>query len=174
MKNHPQKLFIISPQFSLWTGLASQTAQKQKSHTTYSPLMQDWVFRLGWGGNHHFFSSNTNVTSSTMIQIWKWWGQNFMNYFVKYTFSKKATKLVEIFTVDLTSWIKYQINVEDFSIFVAFSEYVAYIVESFGHNNNVRRLFFSLAFDPSLFKKFIAVDREHDFLVQIGHLFSNF
>ena len=49
-----------------------------------------------------------------------------------------------------------------------------YIVESFGHNNNVRRLFFSLTFDPSLFKKFIAVDREHDFLVQIGHLFSNF
>ena len=36
------------PSFFLCTGLAAQTAQKQKSRTTKSPLMQDWVFRLGW------------------------------------------------------------------------------------------------------------------------------
>ena len=30
-----------------------------------------WPFGFGWGGNHHFFSSNTNVTSNTMIQIRK-------------------------------------------------------------------------------------------------------
>ena len=89
-------------------------------------------------------------------------------------FSKKATKIDEIFTIYLTVTTYCKIDGEDFSIFVAFSEYVAYIVESFGHNNNVRRLFFSLAFDPSLFKKFVAVDREHDFLVQICHLFCNF
>ena len=29
------------------TGLAAKKAQKEKSHTTKSPLMQDWVFRLG-------------------------------------------------------------------------------------------------------------------------------
>ena len=36
---------IISNSF-LYTGRAAQTAQKQKSHTTKSPLLQDWVFRL--------------------------------------------------------------------------------------------------------------------------------
>ena len=35
------------PTFFLCNGLAAQTAQKQKSRTTKSPLMQDWVFRLG-------------------------------------------------------------------------------------------------------------------------------
>ena len=29
-------------------GLAAQTTQTQKSLTTKSPLMQNWVFRLGW------------------------------------------------------------------------------------------------------------------------------
>ena len=36
------KLLIIGPQLFLCTGLAAQTAQKQKSSTTKSPLMQDW------------------------------------------------------------------------------------------------------------------------------------
>ena len=40
-----QKLLIIGPHF-LRTGLAAQTAHKQKSHTTKCPLMQNWVFRL--------------------------------------------------------------------------------------------------------------------------------
>ena len=31
-----------------FTGPAAQLAQKQKSRTTKSPLMQDWVFRLGF------------------------------------------------------------------------------------------------------------------------------
>ena len=35
------------PTFFFNTGLAAQTAQKQKSRTPKSPLMQDWVFRLG-------------------------------------------------------------------------------------------------------------------------------
>ena len=47
-KNHPQKLLIICPTSFLCTGLAAQMAQKQKSSTTKSPLMQDWVFRLGF------------------------------------------------------------------------------------------------------------------------------
>ena len=34
-------------QYMNFTGRASQRAPKQKSHTTKSPLMQDWVFRLG-------------------------------------------------------------------------------------------------------------------------------
>ena len=36
------------PTFFLFTVPAAQTAQKQKSRTTKSPLMQDWVFRLGY------------------------------------------------------------------------------------------------------------------------------
>ena len=42
MRNRPQKLLIIGPQS--FTGPA---AQEQKSLTTKSPLMQDWVFWLG-------------------------------------------------------------------------------------------------------------------------------
>jgi hypothetical protein len=42
MKKTPQKLLIIGPIFF------SVTAQKQKSRTTKSHLMQDWVFRLGY------------------------------------------------------------------------------------------------------------------------------
>ena len=45
MKKHPQKLLIIGPLF-LCTGPAAQTFQKQKTRTTKSPLMLDWVFRL--------------------------------------------------------------------------------------------------------------------------------
>ena len=44
---------------------------------------------------------------------------------VKFTFSEKATKIDEIFTIDLTTVTAYcQIDAEDFSIFVAFSENV--------------------------------------------------
>ena len=46
MKKTPSKIAHNRPRpifFS--TGLAAQTAQKQKSRTTKSPLMQDWV----WG-----------------------------------------------------------------------------------------------------------------------------
>ena len=45
-KKHPQKLLIIGPELFFITGRSAQTAQKQKSRTTKSPLMQDWVFRL--------------------------------------------------------------------------------------------------------------------------------
>ena len=48
MKKLPQKVaHNRPPTFFLCIGPAAQTAQKQKSRTTKSPLMQDWVFRLG-------------------------------------------------------------------------------------------------------------------------------
>ena len=44
---------------------------------------------------------------------------------VKFIYSEKAKKIEEIFTIDLTTVTAYcQIDVEDFSIFVAFSENV--------------------------------------------------
>ena len=48
-KKRPQKLLIIGPQtfFSVLARLPAQTAQKQKSRAPKSPLIQDWVFRLG-------------------------------------------------------------------------------------------------------------------------------
>ena len=39
--------FNFAPNCFFNTSSANQTAQKQKSRTTKSPLMQDWVFRLG-------------------------------------------------------------------------------------------------------------------------------
>ena len=36
-----------SPAYFFCSGPAAQTAQNQKSRTTKSPLMQDWIFRLG-------------------------------------------------------------------------------------------------------------------------------
>ena len=48
MKKLPSKVGQNRPlTFFLCSGLAAQMAQKQKSRTTKSPLMQDWVFRLG-------------------------------------------------------------------------------------------------------------------------------
>ena len=47
LKKHPQKLLIIDPIFFFDTGPAAQTDHKRKSRTTKSPLLQDWVFRLG-------------------------------------------------------------------------------------------------------------------------------
>ena len=49
MKKPPSKAaHNRPPTFFLCNGPAAQTAQKQKSRTTKSPLMQDWVFRLGF------------------------------------------------------------------------------------------------------------------------------
>ena len=48
MKKTPSKVAHNRPKIIFFsTGLAAQMAQKQKSRTTKSPLMQDWVFRLG-------------------------------------------------------------------------------------------------------------------------------
>ena len=47
MKKLPSKVAHNWPRFFFSTGPAAQTAQKQKSHTTTSPLMQNWLFRLG-------------------------------------------------------------------------------------------------------------------------------
>ena len=48
MKKPPSKVAHNRPPiFFLCTGLTAQMAQKQISRTTKSPLLQDWVFRLG-------------------------------------------------------------------------------------------------------------------------------
>ena len=48
MKKPPSKVAHNQPPtFFFKTGPAAQTAQKQKSRTPKSPLLQDWVFRLG-------------------------------------------------------------------------------------------------------------------------------
>ena len=47
MKKTPSKFAHNWPKLFLCTGPAAQTTQKQKSRTIKSPLMQDWVFRLG-------------------------------------------------------------------------------------------------------------------------------
>ena len=47
MNKSPQTLLIIGLQFFFSNGRAAQIAQKQKSCTPKSSLMQDWVFRLG-------------------------------------------------------------------------------------------------------------------------------
>ena len=53
MKKPPSKVaHNRPPTFFFNTGPAAQTAQKQKSLIPKSPLMQDWVFRLG--GQHCF------------------------------------------------------------------------------------------------------------------------
>ena len=47
MKKPPSKVAHNWPNFFFGTDLAAQTAQIQKSYANKSPLMQDWVFRLG-------------------------------------------------------------------------------------------------------------------------------
>jgi hypothetical protein len=47
MKKPLSKVAHNRPIFFFSTGPAAQTARKQKSRTTKSPFMQDWVFRLG-------------------------------------------------------------------------------------------------------------------------------
>ena len=65
MKKLPSKVAHNQhPTFFLCTGPAAQTAQKQKSCTTKSPLMQDWVFRLGF---------SLNIESITKGQIFSIW-----------------------------------------------------------------------------------------------------
>ena len=53
MKKAPSKDAHNRPQLFFCTGPAAQMALKQKSCTTKSPLMQDWVFRLD---TQHFSS----------------------------------------------------------------------------------------------------------------------
>ena len=51
-KKRLQKVLIISPNFF------SVLAQKQKFHTTKSPLMQNWGFRLGFAPYFWRYESN--------------------------------------------------------------------------------------------------------------------
>ena len=48
--------------------------------------------------------------------------------FVKFVFSKKATKIDEIFTVDLTACSMCQIDSEDFFKFLAFFENTNFMI----------------------------------------------
>ena len=50
---------------------------------------------------------------------------------VKFVFSKKATKIDEIFTFDLTLCSKYQIDGEDFANFGAFLENTSFNFNAF-------------------------------------------
>ena len=62
------------------------------------------------------------------------------NYFcpmVKFMFSKKTTKMDEIFTINLTLCSKCQIGIEDLLIFVAFLENTNFIVGRNSDNNFV-------------------------------------
>ena len=48
MKKLPSKVAHNRSKFIFFsTDLADQMVQKQKAHTAKSPLMQNWVFRLG-------------------------------------------------------------------------------------------------------------------------------
>ena len=101
------------PTFFLCTGPAAQMAQKQKSRTTKSPLMQDWVFRLGFWYIFFplFFRSSCKSTKSFSIYkstlwiqetnwtftSWSYWTYGyfksyfwgpFLNYFTKETNQK--------------------------------------------------------------------------------------
>ena len=65
MKKTPSKVaHNWPPTFFLCTGPAAQMTQKQKSWATKSPLMQDWVFRLGFYlifGMECFWETNINI-----------------------------------------------------------------------------------------------------------------
>ena len=66
MKKTPSKVAHNWPRpFFSSTGLAAQTAQKQKSRTTKSPLMQDWVCRLGLYQRRGFLSLTYALTVPT-------------------------------------------------------------------------------------------------------------
>ena len=57
--------------------------------------------------------ADLNCSGKTRLPIertYKFVGRHFL---IKFMFSKKATKIDGIFIVDLTSWSKGQINVED-------------------------------------------------------------
>ena len=62
MKKPPSKVAHNQPStFFFNTGPAAKTAQKQKSRTPKSPLMQDWVFRLGKHANNYCIVPLPNV-----------------------------------------------------------------------------------------------------------------
>ena len=63
-------LLIINPDFFFSTGPAAQTTQKQKSCTTKSPLMLDWVFRLGFYSKQELFYYQQAVLLYN-IAIWE-------------------------------------------------------------------------------------------------------
>ena len=67
MKKLPSKVAHNQPRpFFFSTGLTTQMAQKQKSRTTKSALMQDWVFRLGLQPIHQK-NKYIPISETTMI-----------------------------------------------------------------------------------------------------------
>ena len=87
------------PTFFFSTGTAAQTAQKHKSRTPKSPLMQDWVFRLG---RFVFFHVQWNFLAASDHKIlWTFWRYVFMQddkFLAKIAFKfSKSTSLQLIF-----------------------------------------------------------------------------
>ena len=81
------------PTFFFSTGPAAQTAQKQKSCTTKSPLMQDWVFRLGhsliFKRSHRVWNKN-NIILPTYVLL----SCNKVNIVLHFTFYMFSTLLI--------------------------------------------------------------------------------
>ena len=84
MKKPPSKVARNPPPiFSFCTGPAAQTAQKQKSRTPKTPLMQDWILRLGLTTNFNFFLSfsffSWKLTRLLLVMSWSFTRRNWSN-----------------------------------------------------------------------------------------------
>ena len=73
MKKIPSKVAHNQPPtFFLCTGPAAQTAQKQKSSTSKIPLMQDWVFRLGFMISISIYCfSDEEFLKETLLEVFR-------------------------------------------------------------------------------------------------------
>ena len=71
------------PTFFFSTGPAAQTAQKQKSRTPKTPLMQDRILRLGLTTNFNFFLSfsffSWKLTRLLLVMSWSFIRRNWSN-----------------------------------------------------------------------------------------------
>ena len=92
--------FQLKPLKRKWT-----TLKHRKRHWKKCILNIIWE-KKNWWTHFAIFRCSSNKITKTWIQI-------FLHY-IKFMFSKKATKIDDIFTVDLTSCSKCQIDGEDF------------------------------------------------------------
>ena len=124
----PQKLLIIGQIFF------SVLAQKQKSRTSKSPLMQDWVFRLGswcnsildwdvrdqfigtWGTYLHLWSNRLDPIAQKSVSQW---GQKSyeVNLFIPYQFlvipANKVSKSQDrCISNILTNFLQFSVSAE--------------------------------------------------------------
>ena len=80
MKNRSSKDPHNGLKFFFSSCLAAQTAQKQKSCTTKSPLKQDWVFRLGMHPLANLlFSASHTLSHLTILFIMIYWLHVFLH-----------------------------------------------------------------------------------------------